>query len=105
MEAGCLSHGSIVVKLHHDQGNSYKRKHLVRGLLILSEVSPLLSWQGAWPHTGTAAVAQRFSAMSSKQRVESEKGSGVGSLQQGHTSSTRTHLLILLIFSNISIPW
>jgi hypothetical protein len=27
----CLSHCSIAVKRHHDQGNSYKRKYLTGG--------------------------------------------------------------------------
>jgi hypothetical protein len=35
---GCLSHCSIVVKRHHDQGNSYKRKHLMEGFLTVSEI-------------------------------------------------------------------
>jgi hypothetical protein len=39
---------STSVKRHHDQGNFYKRKHLIGGLLAVSEVSPLLSWLGAW---------------------------------------------------------
>jgi hypothetical protein len=34
----------IAVKRHGDHHNSYKTKHLVGGLLTVSEVSPLSSW-------------------------------------------------------------
>ena len=34
----CLSHYSIAVKKHHDKGSAYKGKHLIEGLLIISEV-------------------------------------------------------------------
>ena len=39
-----LSYSFIAVKRHHDQGNSYKRKHLIGDLLTVSEsVSGLMS--------------------------------------------------------------
>jgi hypothetical protein len=34
---------SIAVNKKHDQGNSYKGKHLIMDLLTVSEVSPLSS--------------------------------------------------------------
>jgi hypothetical protein len=34
--SGCLRFYSIAIKTHHNQGNSYKRNHLVGGLLIVS---------------------------------------------------------------------
>ena len=34
---------SIAVKRHHDQGNSYKRKHLIGAGLEFQRFSPLLS--------------------------------------------------------------
>ena len=36
-EKGCLSYYFNAVKRHHGQGNYYKRKHLIGGLLIVSE--------------------------------------------------------------------
>lgn len=33
----CLSHCSITVQRHHDQGNYYKRKYLIGALLTVSE--------------------------------------------------------------------
>jgi hypothetical protein len=41
---------SAVVKRHHDQGNSYKRKDLIGVDLQAQMFSPLSSWQKAWQH-------------------------------------------------------
>ena len=38
----------ISAKRHHDQGNSYKEKHLVEAGLQFQRFSPLLSWQETW---------------------------------------------------------
>lgn len=35
----CLSHYSVAVKRHHDLGNSCERNHLIRSLLVVSEMS------------------------------------------------------------------
>jgi hypothetical protein len=35
--SGPLSHCSIATKRHHDHDNSYKREHLIEGLLIVSD--------------------------------------------------------------------
>ena len=43
---------SIVVKRHHDQGNSYKGKHLVGAGLQFQRFRPLSSWWEAWQHAG-----------------------------------------------------
>jgi hypothetical protein len=37
-ESWYLSHCPIAVKRHHNQGNSYERKHLIEGLLTGSKV-------------------------------------------------------------------
>jgi hypothetical protein len=34
----CLGYCFVAVKRHHDQGNSYKRKHLIEDLLRVSDV-------------------------------------------------------------------
>ena len=44
----CLSSGFIAVKRHHDQGNSYKGKHLIGAGLQFQRLSPFSSWQKAW---------------------------------------------------------
>jgi len=44
-----LSHCSIAVKKYYDQGNSYKRKHLIG---IFLRFCPLWSWRRAWQHIG-----------------------------------------------------
>jgi hypothetical protein len=49
----CLSHCSTAGKRHNDHGSSYKRKHLIGGLLTFQRFSPLLSWQGTWCHAGS----------------------------------------------------
>jgi hypothetical protein len=36
---------SVAVKRHHDQGNSYKRQHLIRAGLQVQRFSPLSSRQ------------------------------------------------------------
>jgi hypothetical protein len=43
---------SIAVKRHHDQGNSYKGKHLIGAGLHFKRFNPL-SYQEAWQHPGT----------------------------------------------------
>lgn len=58
------------MKRRHDQDNSDKRKHLIGGLLSVSEVSPLSSWQGAWWHNrmdGTEELAERFTYKAEKE--------------------------------------
>jgi hypothetical protein len=40
----------MAVKRHHDQGNSYKGKHLIGAGLQFQSFSPLSSWQEAWQH-------------------------------------------------------
>ena len=47
----CLSLGFIAVKRHHDQGNSYKGKHLTGAGLQFQRFSPLSSWWETWWHT------------------------------------------------------
>jgi hypothetical protein len=42
-----LSHWCIAVKRHHDQGNSYKRKHLTGGLLNISEGQSMIIMAGS----------------------------------------------------------
>ena len=39
----------------HDQGNSYKRKHLTETLLTVLEVSPLSSWTETEMHGARAS--------------------------------------------------
>jgi hypothetical protein len=38
LQLHALSQCSIAVKRHHDHGNSYKGRHLIGGLLMVSEV-------------------------------------------------------------------
>ena len=40
--AGCLGPCSIAVKRQHALGNSYERKHLIEGLLTVSEDSSVI---------------------------------------------------------------
>lgn len=49
----CLSHCSIAVTRHHDQGNSYKERHVTGG----SEVSPL-SWREPSAHRQTNGAGE-----------------------------------------------
>ncbi|KAL6081559.1 hypothetical protein STEG23_000580, partial [Scotinomys teguina] len=42
----CLGQCSVAVKKHHDQGNSYKRKHLLEGLLTVSEDESIITTAG-----------------------------------------------------------
>ena len=56
----CLRHRSIAVQRHHDQGNFYKRKHLIGGLFKVSEISPLSSWREHGGTHGTGAGAERY---------------------------------------------
>lgn len=42
-----ITHCSITVKKHHGQGNSYKRKLLTGGLLIVSEIWSIIMRLGA----------------------------------------------------------
>jgi hypothetical protein len=48
----CLSSGFIAVNGHHDQGNSYKRKHLIGTGLQFQRLSPLASWWETWQSAG-----------------------------------------------------
>lgn len=43
----CLSYCSVVVMRHHDQGNSYKDKHIIRGWLTPSEVQSIIIRHGS----------------------------------------------------------
>jgi hypothetical protein len=47
----CLSLGFTGVKRHHDQGNSYKGKHLIGAGLQFQRFGPLSSWWEAWQHS------------------------------------------------------
>ena len=67
--------GSVVtrtqqMKRHHNQGNFYERKHLIRVLLPFLEVSPLLSWWETGRH-GAGAAAEDY-ALISRQLEERE---------------------------------
>ena len=44
----CLNLGFVAVKRHHDQGNTYKGKHLIGAGLQVQKFSPLLSGQETW---------------------------------------------------------
>ena len=49
-----LSHCFISMKRSYDQGNSYKRKHLIAGLLTVSEGYSIIIMVGAWwGHSGS----------------------------------------------------
>ncbi|KAL6065673.1 hypothetical protein STEG23_028034, partial [Scotinomys teguina] len=43
----CWSQCSIAVKRHHDQGNSYERRHLIEDLLIVSESESMVIMAGS----------------------------------------------------------
>ena len=47
-----LDRVSIVVKRHHDQGNSYKGQHLFGVGLHWQRLSPFSPWQEAWQKEG-----------------------------------------------------
>jgi hypothetical protein len=47
----CLSLGFIAIKRQHDQGSSYKDKHLIGVGLQFQRFNPL-SWQGSWHCAG-----------------------------------------------------
>lgn len=49
---GCLSYYSNAVKRRHGQGNYYKRKRLIGGLLIVFRVESIIAIVGAWKHAG-----------------------------------------------------
>lgn len=49
-----LSHCSVVLKRHHDQGKYYKREHLIGGLLRVSE---LVQYHHGGEHGGMQAGA------------------------------------------------
>ena len=51
IEFSVLVRVSIAVKRHHDQGNSYKGKHLIAASLQVQRFSPLSSWKKVWQHT------------------------------------------------------
>ena len=83
LSIACLSHCSIAMKRHNDVGTSYQRKHLITGLLAVSEASPLLSWQRIGRH-GVGAKQHPDPLASA---FESSKPTLVTHfLQQGHTS-------------------
>ena len=42
----CLSHCSVAVNMHHDQGHSYERKHSTGGLLTVSKVYCIIRMVG-----------------------------------------------------------
>jgi len=48
IEGSVLVTVSIAVKRHHDWGNSYEGKHLLRTGLQFQRFSPLSLWQGTW---------------------------------------------------------
>ena len=48
---GVLVRVSTAMRRHHDQGNSYKGKHLIGTGLQFERFSPLSSWWEAWQHT------------------------------------------------------
>jgi hypothetical protein len=50
-KGGCLS-VSLLWKRNHDQGNSYKSKHLTGAGLQFQRLSPLSSWWETWYHAG-----------------------------------------------------
>lgn len=89
----CLSHYFIAVKRHHDQGHVYKIKHLIRGLLTVSEGWSIAQWQGYGRSMGTLMALGQHLRITSwlTGREEEDTGRGVGFLnlrsefQQGHT--------------------
>jgi hypothetical protein len=52
--------GFIAVKRHHDQGSSYKGKHLIEAGLQFWRFSPLSSWQEAWRHAGRHGASEEL---------------------------------------------
>jgi hypothetical protein len=48
----------IAVERHHDQGNSYKEKHLIGDGLQFHRFSSLSSWQEAWQCSGRHDVKE-----------------------------------------------
>ena len=62
---------SVAVKRHHNQGNSYKRQHLIGAALKVLRFSPLSSWQEAWQYLGrhgTGGAESSTSCSKGKQR-------------------------------------
>lgn len=54
----CPSHGSIVVKRHHDLGHSYERKHLTGGSLTVLAVYSIVTMVGSLEADSAGAVAE-----------------------------------------------
>jgi hypothetical protein len=55
----------MIKKRHHDQGNSYKGKHLIGAGLQFLRFSPFLPWQETWQHVGrhgAGEVTERFTS-------------------------------------------
>ena len=59
----CLSLVFIAVKRHHDQGNSYKGKHLTEA--SLQRFSPLSSWWETWQSAGRHSAGERAQSSTS----------------------------------------
>lgn len=68
-----LSHCSITLKRHHDQDNSYQRKHFIGAGLQFQRFSPLSTWQGAGWHAGRHGTGEVIEN-SRSQSSDSKKG-------------------------------
>lgn len=58
----CLSHGSIAGRRHHNPGNSYERKLLVGGLLLVLETSVVVGARhrlSGWSSSGSYSLICR----------------------------------------------
>lgn len=98
----CLSHCSIAVKRHHDQGNSYKRKHLIGACIQFRRFSLLPAW---W-HADSSGIVSGSCILICRQRGT---GPAMGFLkplsplpvthflQQVHIYSSRPHLILLIL--------
>lgn len=58
----CLSYCSVAMKRHCEHGNSYEKRHLIGGLLAISEVHPIIIMAGsvAACRCGAGAVAEMW---------------------------------------------
>jgi hypothetical protein len=90
---------SIAVKRHHDQGNSYKRQHLIGAGLPFQRFSPSSSRWEAWSYPGGHGAGGAESSTSCSKEKQEKTVSHMGRrrvskptpivtniLQQGHTS-------------------
>jgi uncharacterized membrane protein YgcG len=68
----------------HNQGNSYKRKHLIDGFLIVYRVS-LSSCQGAWQHKGRHSAGEVAESFTSRFTGSGGGGGGGGAERERHT--------------------